>query len=199
MIAIRGEPQQANPELCRFVVEEHLLLAGRSHLCPDAASARGAPLLEALFAIPGVTQALVSGDTVTLQKSGAPTWQEIGPQVGRVLRAHLESGAKFAPPAPPTASLTPAGASELASRVRHLLETQVNPGVASHGGKIELVEIRGSSAILKMSGGCQGCGSAKATLKLGVEKALRAQIPEITEVIDVTDHSAGRNPYFAAT
>ena len=163
---------------------------------PDCGAAQGSPLLEALFAIEGVTQALISGDCLTLQKSSDQTWQEIGRQVGRVLRAHLESGARFVPP--PTRPLTPSSAGpELASRVRHVLETQVNPGVASHGGKIELVEIRGSSAILKMSGGCQGCGSAKATLKLGVEKALRAQIPEITEVIDVTDHSAGSNPYYS--
>jgi len=198
MIAIRGEPQ-LNAELCRFVVEGHVLLAGRSYLCQDGAAARGMPLLEAIFAIGGVTQALVSGDCLTLQKSSEASWQELGKKVGEVLRAHLESGARFEPPSHPTSGLTPAHAAELAARVRHLLETQINPGVAGHGGKIELVEIQGSRAILKMSGGCQGCGSAKATLKLGVEKALRAQIPEITEVIDVTDHSAGRNPYYAAT
>lgn len=96
--------------------------------------------------------------------------------------------------------VTSASASgDLATRIRHLLETQINPGVAGHGGKIELVEVQGSRAILKMSGGCQGCGAAKSTLKDGVEKALLAQIPEITEVVDSTDHDSGKNPYYAKT
>lgn len=191
-IAIRGEPQ-ANPEICRFIIEGRDLYAEGSHLCADSAAAKGSPLLEALFAIEGVTQTLISGDAITLQKSGDRPWQELGPKVGAVLRTHLESGARFAPPV--RAASTSADP-ELAARIRDVLETQINPGVSGHGGRIELIELKGSRAFLKMSGGCQGCGAAKVTLKQGVEKTLRAQFPEIIEVIDVTDHSAGRNPYY---
>lgn len=105
----------------------------------------------------------------------------------------------------PSAQVTPKSdgaastSSDVASRIRHVLESQINPGVAGHGGKIELVEIQGTRAVLKMSGGCQGCGAAQATLKDGVEKALLSQIPEITEVVDSTDHGAGKNPYYAKT
>jgi ATP-binding protein involved in chromosome partitioning len=94
---------------------------------------------------------------------------------------------------------TAASDGSLETRIRHILETQINPGVAGHGGKIELVELQGTRAILKMSGGCQGCGAAKVTLKDGVEKSLRAQIPEITEIVDITDHDAGKNPYYSRT
>lgn len=84
---------------------------------------------------------------------------------------------------------------DLPTRIQAILDGQINPGVAGHGGKIELIEVKGSAAYLKMSGGCQGCGAAKLTLKQGVEKTLLAQLPEITEVIDVTDHSAGTSPF----
>jgi ATP-binding protein involved in chromosome partitioning len=85
---------------------------------------------------------------------------------------------------------------DVAAGVRELLKTQVNPGLASHGGQAELVELKGSTAYVRMSGGCQGCGAAKQTLKGGIEKAIRAQFPQITEVIDLTDHTAGTNPYY---
>ncbi|MGK5083841.1 P-loop NTPase [Bdellovibrionota bacterium FG-1] len=81
-------------------------------------------------------------------------------------------------------------------RIQKVLDTQINPGVASHGGKIELIDLKGTEVYLKMSGGCQGCSSAKATLQEGVAKTLRSQIPEITAVIDVTDHSTGSQPYY---
>ena len=73
----------------------------------------------------------------------------------------------------------------------------VNPAVASHGGRISLMDYQDGTVFVKMSGGCQGCGQASATLKQGVEKLLRERIPSITEVLDTTDHAGGRNPYYA--
>ncbi len=88
---------------------------------------------------------------------------------------------------------------EMAERVRHVLETQVNPGVASHGGRIELVDVDGNDVYLELGGGCQGCGMARVTLKQGVERMLREAIPDLGQVIDATDHAAGSNPYYART
>ncbi len=103
-------------------------------------------------------------------------------------------------PAGATSAKAPAFASTQAAispdLIRKILDEQVNPGVAAHGGKIEFVELRGTAVVLKMSGGCQGCSSAQATLKQGVERALFSQIPGITEIVDVTDHSSGKNPFF---
>ncbi|HWV56283.1 MAG TPA: NifU family protein, partial [Longimicrobiales bacterium] len=84
----------------------------------------------------------------------------------------------------------------LARQVAELLEERVNPAVASHGGRINLVTVEGTVAYVEMSGGCQGCGMARVTLRQGVERMIREAIPEITEVRDVTDHMAGTNPYF---
>jgi Fe/S biogenesis protein NfuA len=81
-------------------------------------------------------------------------------------------------------------------RVRQVLELQVNPAIASHGGSAELVAVEDGSAFLRLGGGCVGCGMVAATLKQGVESAIRAGVPEITRVVDVTDHASGTNPYY---
>ncbi len=81
-------------------------------------------------------------------------------------------------------------------KVRQLLAEQINPAIASHGGIASLVSVDGSRAMLELGGGCQGCGLAAVTLQDGIEKAILDLIPEITEVIDVTDHTLGANPYF---
>jgi len=84
----------------------------------------------------------------------------------------------------------------LAERVREVLDRQVNPSIASHGGEISLVGMQDTEIYLKMSGGCQGCAMSKMTLRQGVERMLREAVPEITAVHDVTDHDSGQNPYF---
>jgi Fe/S biogenesis protein NfuA len=84
----------------------------------------------------------------------------------------------------------------LADRVREVLDAQVNPAIAAHGGQINLVDVRSTEIFLEMSGGCQGCALSRMTLRQGVEKMLRQSIPELTAVHDVTDHAGGQNPYF---
>jgi len=79
-----------------------------------------------------------------------------------------------------------------------VLESEIAPQIASHGGRISLVEVAaGNIVVLRFGGGCHGCGMVDVTLKNGVEKTLRERIPEITEVRDVTDHETGEQPYFA--
>jgi len=87
--------------------------------------------------------------------------------------------------------------SSLEDRINYVLYNEVNPSLAAHGGTVTLEEIfEGSVAILKFGGGCQGCGMVDLTLKEGVEKTLREQIPELTDVRDITDHSKRENAYF---
>jgi len=84
---------------------------------------------------------------------------------------------------------------EIAERVREVLEVQVNPAIAAHGGMISLVNVEETDIYVEMSGGCQGCALSTATLRQGVERMLREAIPELTGVHDITDHSSGENPY----
>ena len=87
---------------------------------------------------------------------------------------------------------------ELATRVKQVLDTQINPAVASHGGHIDLVDVDGQDVYIELGGGCQGCGMARVTLRQGVERMLREAIPDLGQIVDVTDHAAGANPYYSA-
>jgi Fe/S biogenesis protein NfuA len=84
------------------------------------------------------------------------------------------------------------------ARVVEVLDTQINPQIAAHGGFAELVAVEAPIAYLRMGGGCQGCGLAAVTLSQGIEVAILDLVPEITEVVDVTDHASGDNPYYEA-
>jgi Fe-S cluster biogenesis protein NfuA len=161
---------------CRFIVSEPLLESGARRFA-SGAEAAGSPLAEALFAVPGVTELVFSGGTVTVTKSTPTPWQAIGGQVGVAIR----------------------GALALYSRVADLFEAEINPAVARHGGFVELVDVQDAMVLLRMGGGCQGCGMADVTLRQGIEVLLRERVPDIQGIVDVTDHSAGTNPYVTAS
>jgi len=105
-------------------------------------------------------------------------------------------------PLPPAARIVdrpPADLSgEVPQRVIQVLEEQINPAIASHGGHAELVAVEDAVAYLRLSGGCQGCGMASVTLSQGIEVAILDMVPEIKEVVDVTDHASGANPFYEA-
>ena len=86
----------------------------------------------------------------------------------------------------------------VAQAVIRVLEEQINPAIAAHGGRADLVAVEDTVAYLRLSGGCQGCGLAAVTLSQGIEVAILDNVPEITEVVDVTDHASGTNPYYEA-
>ncbi len=85
---------------------------------------------------------------------------------------------------------------DIAEKVTQLLEQSINPGLASHGGFAELKGVDGTVVHLSMGGGCQGCAMSAATLREGIQVAIKEMIPEVTDIIDVTDHDAGESPYF---
>jgi Fe/S biogenesis protein NfuA len=94
--------------------------------------------------------------------------------------------------APPPADLS----GDVPQRVIQVLDQQVNPTIAAHGGRAELVAVEQETAYLRLGGGCQGCAMATVTLSQGIEAAIIQAVPEITSVVDVTDHQSGTNPYF---
>jgi Fe/S biogenesis protein NfuA len=107
-----------------------------------------------------------------------------------------------APPRPASAQITAPPPSDLsgpvADRIQRVLEEQINPSIASHGGEATLVAVEDSVAYLRLGGGCVGCGMATVTLSQGIEVAIRNAVPEIERVVDVTDHASGTNPYYEA-
>ena len=89
--------------------------------------------------------------------------------------------------------------SRIRVKVQDLLDTAINPAVAGHGGVVSLVDVKGKMVYLQLGGGCQGCGMADVTLKQSIETMIREELPEVVDILDVTDHAAGQNPYSAAS
>ena len=111
-----------------------------------------------------------------------------------------ETGGELSIRAPGLKGEIPDADAPLPERVAWVLESRINPMVASHGGRVGLVEItQEKDVVLQFGGGCHGCGMVDVTLKQGIETTLREQLPEIRSVIDATDHALGENPYYSAT
>ena len=196
-IRITAEP--VDNHRCKFVVSQPLHAAGVRRFA-SADDAKGSPLAESIFAIPGgsVSEVIVSGNIVTVVKNDAAPWQVMGKAVGAAIRAAAASGA----PAVATKAAAPAGAVDddaLYERVARLFDEQVNPMVARHGGRVELIDVQDAVVMLRMGGGCQGCGMADVTLRQGIEGMLSQHIPEVRGIVDITDHTSGANPYFQAS
>ena len=114
----------------------------------------------------------------------------------------LKSGFKFRNPNKPEVPMLGEGPREdltgpAAERVQRLLDTEINPAIAAHGGQVHLLGVRGTKVYLSFGGGCHGCGMADVTLKEGIETRIKEVVPEIAEVVDTTDHSTGENPYYS--
>jgi len=178
---------------CRFTVDRPLFEGG-SFYFGNAELAKGSPLAERLFAIPGVASILVQDETVTVSTGGPVDWRSVGPAVGRAIRETLASGEAVVSDSL-LADLP--SADEIRTKVQSILEREINPAVASHGGWIEVIDVRRNEVFLRLGGGCQGCGAANVTLKHGVERLIREQVPEVGAIMDTTDHASGRNPYYS--
>ena len=191
-IQINGEPMTI-PTMCRFTVDRPLYPDQSFHF-GSAEAAEMSPLAGRLFAIEGVMGVLITDNRVTVTKHGPATWPEVGKQVGVAIREHVASGE---PAVDPSVRDSIPPVDELRDRIQGILDREVNPSVASHGGVVRLLEVKGNMVYVEMGGGCQGCGMADVTLKQGVEIAIRSEIPEVGEIMDTTDHASGDNPYYA--
>ncbi len=108
------------------------------------------------------------------------------------------TGGQLTIKAPGIKGKSPGDDASLEERVSWLLETEISPALAAHGGRVALVEItERKEVLLQFGGGCHGCGMADVTLKQGIEQTLMRHLPEITAVKDATDHESGENPYYA--
>jgi len=195
-IKITAEP--IDNQRCKFVVSVPVL-AGGVRRFTDVAEAKGSPLAEAIFGIPGlaVGELIVSGNIVTVVKQSPTPWQAIGRAVGNAIRSALAGDVPpvTANPKPPSEVSDDA----LYEQVARVFEEQVNPMVARHGGKVELIDVQDAVVMLRMGGGCQGCGMADVTLRQGIEGMLAQLVPAVRGIVDITDHTSGANPYFEAS
>jgi Fe-S cluster biogenesis protein NfuA len=189
-IKITGEPSSSG-DRCAFIVDRAILPAESAHFGAGD-SARSSPLAAELLAIAGVEGVLIADNTVTVTAAHPVDWPALG--IGNVIRRHMRSGSPVV--APDYFETLPAEG-DLKWAIRDLLDREINPAVGQHGGFVELIDVKKNNVYLRLGGGCQGCGAADVTLKQGIEKAIRSLAPSVGEILDTTDHAAGRNPYYA--
>lgn len=192
-IRVTIEPSRVYSNVCRFVVEPAPYPDGALHVSGKRKAA-SSPLAQKLFEMQEVTELLIAGNSVTVTTAEAPDWQELGARVASTIRDQVDSGTPSVS-AEHKGSLPPAEV--IREKVQKLIGTAIAPAVASHGGRVTLLDVRGNNVYLEFGGGCQGCGMAHVTLKYGVERLIREHIPEVGEILDTTDHAGGTNPYYS--
>lgn len=187
---IRAQSSAHDPDVMGFVLDAPVQSDGASVRFDSAGDA---PLARALFAVRGVLRVEVSSATIWVKKDTDADWTALKPRIAEAIRHVLEEtdaplGQERSNGADPDETLRGA--------VEELLDLQVNPAVSAHGGHISVDRVEGTTVYLRMSGGCQGCAASAATLREGVERMLRAALPQIDKIVDITDHASGDNPFY---
>ena len=194
-VSIRAEASLADPDSCKFTVSCSVHPGG-SFFFAGRDRAAGSPLGERLFALGGVASVLIAGNVVTIGKVPGAAWTGLKAAIGAAIRTQLLSGMPAMLDTAGRTGLQARSDAELGAAVQALLDREVNRSIASHGGKISLLDVRGGKLFITMSGGCQGCASSQVTLRQGFEVMVKRVAPEITEIVDATDHAAGRQPFY---
>ena len=192
-IRIIAKPQ-LNPSKCDFEVDRSMV-DGTAYF-GNVAAAEGSPLAAKLFALEGVHQLLVRGTSLTVTKTETAEWGVLAKEVGASIREHLLSG-EICIAESALAQASSDSDQRMRQEIEKILDAEINPAIASHGGVISLLDVQNGIVYVKMGGGCQGCASSTATLKQGVEQSIRARVEGVVEILDTTDHAAGTNPYYA--
>ena len=191
-LRIRAQPSPRDPDTLRFLLDAPVQVgAGPARF--DGTS-EDAPLACALFAIAGVRRVEVDDACIHIRKAGYARWGDIKAPIAAAIRAILTSDVQPLGEPPDESGCERDDAMLVA--VRALLDSRINPSIASHGGHITAERMSGATLYLRMSGGCQGCAASKLTLRGGVERMLRAALPELREIVDLTDHDAGTTPFY---
>jgi Fe-S cluster biogenesis protein NfuA len=190
---IRVQPTVKDLQTLRFILEAPV--QDSASVCYDDART-DAPLARALFAISGVQRVEVDGASIYVGSNADVDWSALKAPIAAAIRNVLDNeplplGASSDAPKDENARLLRA--------VADLLDREANPAIASHGGSVAVERVENGDVYLRMSGGCQGCAASSATLRQGIETMLRAALPEIREIIDLTDHGAGTNPFYTGT
>ena len=194
-ISIRVETSLADSDTCKFTVSRSLHPGG-PFFFGNKERAAGSPLGERLFALPGVANVLIAESVVTIGKEPGATWAGLKAAIGTAIRTQLITGVPAILEMAANASTQGRSDAELGEVIQQLLDKEVNRSIADHGGEISLVEVREGKLFIRMSGGCQGCGSSQVTLRQGLEVMVKRVAPEIMEIVDATDHAAGKQPFY---
>lgn len=195
VIRVRGE-FTPDPDSCRFIVSKEVFPDDWTFQFRSPADAPGSALIAALFDIEGVDDVKIHKDTFTIHKNIPDAWPKVAQKVIPVLKSQLNGEQGVLDESAREERKNAPLDEEMRGRIEQALSEQINPALASHGGWVKLVKIEGQDVYVEMGGGCQGCASSRATMKFGVERAVKEAAPAVRNVIDATDHEAGSNPYY---
>jgi Fe-S cluster biogenesis protein NfuA len=193
-VKIRAEPSAVDPDACKFVVSR-TVHPGGPFFFDRPEKAEGSPLVEALFRLQGIRTVLVSANVVTVGKTADANWAYLLKPIGAAIRAQLTTGVPALVADAPALKFGDRTDGELKGALQELIDREINPGIASHGGAIHVVDVKDGVLYLRMEGGCQGCSASTVTLRQGVEVVVKKHVREIRDIVDVTDHASGSNPY----
>ena len=193
-ILIKAQPSQTGDQ-CLFTVNR-VLMNNCSWYFDSFESAAESALAEALFSLDDVETVLVCESTVAVTRKDKTLidWIPLAKEIGSAIRDALKEGDPLI--AEKIISSIPSEET-IREGIQKVIDEEVNPGVAGHGGQINLLGVKGNSVTIQMGGGCQGCSAADLTLKQGIHTSFRKAVPQVGAIFDETDHTAGLNPYFS--
>ena len=192
---IEVDIQMAGPLTFQFTANVPIYPEKAAFFATQAAAQGKSPLAEKLLEINNIESIRIFDKIVKVTVTPEfEDWSEAPNQMKSLIEYQLESGEAAVSP---EYQLSLPSEDEIKKKVQEILENEINPAVAGHGGFIDLVDVKKNIVYIRMGGGCHGCASSLATLKQGVEQAIRSKIPEVGEILDVTDHAGGKNPYYA--
>ena len=193
-ILIKAQPSPTGDQ-CMFTVNQ-VLMKDCSWYFDSFESAAESSLAESLFSLEDVETVLVCEATVTVTRKDKTLvdWKPLAKEIGAAIRNAVEEGQSLI--ADKIISTIPSE-DLIREGIQKVIDEEVNPGVAGHGGQINLLAVKGNSVTIQMGGGCQGCSAADLTLKQGIHTSFRKAVPEVGAIFDETDHTAGLNPFFS--
>ena len=197
-ITIRAESLLGDLDACKFTVSR-IVHPGGPFFFDTKERAGGSPLVERLFALPGVAHVLVTENVVTVGKEPSAEWSRLKSAIGMAIRTQLLTGVPAILETPRNAITGGRTDAEVHTVVQELLDREVNRSIADHGGQISIVDVHDGNLFIAMSGGCQGCAASQVTLRQGFEVMVRRVAPEIGDIVDTTDHTAGKKPFYQRT
>ena len=142
----------------------------------------------------GLAKIQLIGHLLVVTKTADRVWEDLSKEIGSILTSYLVSSQALTPDDVEEKMMLMGRSTK--EKVQYLIDMQINPGVAEHGGSVGVVAVKDNILYLRLYGGCQGCGAADFTLKQGIETIVKRAVPEIAQIIDLTNHSAGMNPYY---
>lgn len=198
------------PNAVKFQVNRTLMSVAQTWKADSPSDSKDSPLAAALFEIPGVTGVELQSPTIPgtgsikVLMDDEGDWDAIMVKITETVTLHLSQGRPVMIESKSSEKKFSFGFQKVESRtpdeqkviVQNLLENEINPAIAAHGGQFQLIDVKENTVYVELGGGCQGCGQADVTLREGVETRLRQVLPEMVALVDITDHASGQNPYY---